>query len=342
MSDVIPTKLAGGFLSGYASSVSAQVFGVLPTRPADWAHDTPTWLDKDRRSGAGHIALGELLSVYSRDSLSYQPFCYGIMAGVRHLMGLLDHYPHDQALALADQVVNERLMVVDHVPCVFSSHGIHHKPETETRFVSPFGVPVTDGEAFCSGGRLGLRYSLSLVRGLSQRSPTSHESPYLQAHPILALVAMGDEQEAFNLGTLPKLRDKFKRRPCFYEVELMVQGWSTCSNVLEHVTGIAYKSGTDYRGQRYEAIREQRPLQVKLVELLRSDVDVQRGWAFRLGFGHFELRPRVENQAFDLKVPADAVPESDVTELLDLHQKAGTSKQTSPTWLESPAWLKTA
>lgn len=305
---VIPKQLERGFLGGYSPATARIVLG-------EPEFNMPALRDGDGRRARVVTAMTELDAVYGRDYLSCHPVCYGIMEGVLFMRRMMSCFAYNEALA---QVFNalRRLSEIDRIECVFLSH---QSFDQRSQPLNQNGEPVSEGEAFCYGVREGLRYAVKLVGRLDPSSATE-PTGYLQLPEFFQLSgSMRDSQIAFVKHTLPKLRALVFDRPSFYDVNLAGHGWSRAGDLLERLSGSAKNA------VRYTATPQYAE---SLIASLRANTLLFH--IFRLGFGRFNMRPRLNNKVFQRT--AEDVPLADVQELFDLHKAAGATPAPA-TWL---------
>ncbi len=316
---IIPVKLEDGFLSGYSAATAKIVLGDPVPLKAKQLHNG------DSRRDAVISAMIELNSVYSRDSLSCHPVCYGMMEGVRFMKCMMVYFTYEQALEYV-AVALDRLAEIAYIECVFHSHRF---PNPKMEPVTQDGQSLSDGEAYCYGIREGLRYAVQVVQSLTTNSPTSPASSYLTLPRVFQLVGcMAEEQRTFVDAVLPGLRKKFHNRPSFYDVDIMTHGWSRASDCLMQLAGVDYQT-RNWERKLYDAGRMS--LALRLVVHLRGNTLLFH--IFRLGFGWFATRPSAGNKVFHRSVGARDVPLSDVQELLTKHKAAGKTVNKAVSWM---------
>ncbi|MBI5171717.1 MAG: hypothetical protein HY986_02455 [Candidatus Melainabacteria bacterium] len=317
---IIPKSLKSGFLGGISSETAEEVFGKLyPLPPGNQTRPEPKDSCESVRKAA-RKCLQELRSVYGRDGLTHQPYCYGIMAGIDYLCNVLSLYPFQHGITISRNVLAERLSAVDRIEAGFGSHSVY---DPECRLFDQEQNPISDEEAYVWGCREGLKYALSLCTNLSETQSGSL-SGYLELDPVMRSFGFAaQEQKHFVQKVLPQLQTKYEDRPSFYAVDMLCHGWSAASRFLK-ACNLSEAKDCDCS---QEANRQ---LLFSFVEALRAAPMMFH--TFKLGFGHSELRPASTNRVFQIETAVKDVPVEDILQLTALHYQAG-KRSSAKTWL---------
>lgn len=280
--------------------VLQQILGEMPT-------GTPE-PDIDPRRETLKAELRIVLLAYCREIVSDWFLQEGVIAGLMHFDRLLSFYTFENAAKLAQELIENRLKVVNHIEAVFFTH---HEREANLRMrISQTGAAVCDSEAFVFALREGLKFGLSR--------------------------AVANDFVAHDLPRIPvKWVDRFFHRDAKIvetgiarAVEFI--GYISMTEVWMREDRSLYDPNRDPEVNRYRRILARKDLQILFVKALRANKQLFH--LFRLGFGHVGCKPSVGNMVFDLSVPAQSVPSCHVADVF--------SKVQNPTGKHELWWLQ--
>lgn len=324
--EIIPTELKTAGLGGISTETANHVFGNFWHSPQ---------LSKDKRdetSLAASLTLSDLRSVYGRDGLVYQPYSYGLMHGVEYLRNLLSAYSSIcEAVGFAEDTLNQRLCAVDRIQAAYLSRC---KLSREQRLYDQDERLVSEQEAYVWGCREGLKYAVKVAQ-TTVKIEAAHSYQALGS-VMGAFGFAASSQRDFVVKRLPSLRDRFHDRPCFYAVDIMVQGWSSAFKFIEtHLPLVkasnSAKGGIEDLGKELESKLADCEPQTLLGFVCALRAHPMMFHTFKLGFGRNNLRPNPANTVFMFHCQAQDVHIADILELLLLHEQAGSSS--TETWL---------